>query len=75
MFKVGFDDDATLEEVWDTLIQSMICGVIPHAELICGVRLIEKFGNFKFEIWTTYWDLEKGGDTLRGQHNDILEGL
>jgi hypothetical protein len=75
LFKVNFDDDNLLEEVWDTLVQSMVCGVIPHTELICGIRLIEKFGNFKFEIWTTHWDLEKGGDSLKAKHSAILEQL
>ena len=37
LFKVTFDDDAALTELWDTVVQSLVSGVIPHAELICGV--------------------------------------
>jgi len=50
----GFDNDKMLSETWEALIQSLVGGIIPNAELICGVRLVDKGKNTRFEIWTVY---------------------
>jgi len=73
VLKANYEDDKKLVEMWDILVQTLISGIIPHLDKICGVRLIDKFGNFKFEIWTTYHKAEDEQNIK--PHAEILEAL
>ena len=69
-------DSKTVVPLWEALTVSLISGNIKHTDKICGIKLHEKHGKLKFEVWTTYQpkDLDTVKDLL-SKHNETLEDI